>query len=254
MHHFESIPELQTYLHSETYKSTPIFPSFFNTKKDTGFTLGYWGGFKGVAEPVRLLAEYTGLKYHEKNYFFDKKEEWFAGDKQTLGFDFPNLPYIIDGSEKLTESDTLLTYIVQKSGRKDLLGKDEKTAVKLVTLKGVLADLQKDFRSLHGPDFAKNQDQVFNDKIFPRLDNLSKFLGDKKFFVGDITVFDFVFYQSFHALLLADSSLLDKYPNFKALLHHIDSLPELQTYLKSERNQVPLFPPFLTIPQKHPKH
>jgi len=39
--------------------------------------------------------------------------------------DFPNLPYLIDGNVKLTESLNILVYVAHKSGKLDLLGKDD---------------------------------------------------------------------------------------------------------------------------------
>ena len=54
-----------------------------------------------LAQPIRMLLEHTGTEYKEKQYKcgpapdFDKSC-WFE-IKETLGFDFPNLPYMIDG-------------------------------------------------------------------------------------------------------------------------------------------------------------
>ena len=55
-----------------------------------------------MAQPIRMLLEHTGTEYKEKQYKcgpapdFDKSC-WFE-IKETLGFDFPNLPYMIDGT------------------------------------------------------------------------------------------------------------------------------------------------------------
>lgn len=50
--------------------------------------------------------------------------QWFGvGDKTKLGFDFPNLPYLINGNFKLTESSAIARYIIQKSTHLELLGK-----------------------------------------------------------------------------------------------------------------------------------
>jgi len=73
------------------------------TTTKTTPTLGYWG-IRGLAEPIRLLAEYVGVAYTNKKY--TSYEEWTA-DKFSLGFDFPNLPYWVDGSVKITESDAI---------------------------------------------------------------------------------------------------------------------------------------------------
>jgi len=45
------------------------------------------------------------------------------GDKSKLNLDFPNLPYLINGDFKLTESIAIARYIIRKSNKKDLLGK-----------------------------------------------------------------------------------------------------------------------------------
>lgn len=72
--------------------------------------LRYWpGAWKGNS--IRLLLEYVGADYEEIRYSQDK---WFNDDKHNLGFNFPNLPYLIDGDLKLTESLNLLSYIPNK--------------------------------------------------------------------------------------------------------------------------------------------
>ena len=65
-----------------------------------------------MAQPIRMLLEHTGTEYKEKQYKcgpapdFDKSC-WFE-IKETLGFDFPNLPYMIDG--------TYITYSLMQIG------------------------------------------------------------------------------------------------------------------------------------------
>lgn len=41
-----------------------------------------------------------------------------------MGIIFPNLPYIVDGDLKISESDVLPRYVIKKSGKKELLGKN----------------------------------------------------------------------------------------------------------------------------------
>uniref|UniRef100_A0A8B9DWX2 glutathione transferase n=1 Tax=Anser cygnoides TaxID=8845 RepID=A0A8B9DWX2_ANSCY len=41
------------------------------------------------------------------------KSQWI-NEKEKLGLDFPNLPYFIDGSTKLTQSNAILRYIARK--------------------------------------------------------------------------------------------------------------------------------------------
>ena len=83
-------------------------------------TLGYWG-IKGRGQIARYLLAYTGTQFEDKLY--TSQEEWFQKDKNNLGLTFPNLPYLIDGNFKLTESHAIYAYIVNRSDKKELLGK-----------------------------------------------------------------------------------------------------------------------------------
>jgi len=79
---------------------------------------------------LRLLLAYSGLDWEEKTY--KDPSQWFgAGDKAKLGFDFPNLPYLINGDFKLTESIAIAKYIIRKSEKKDLLGKNVEDEAKI---------------------------------------------------------------------------------------------------------------------------
>ena len=62
----------------------------------------------------RYILAYAGVDYEEKRYYPETREEWLQGDKQTLGIEFANLPYIIDGDFKLTESAAVTAYICDK--------------------------------------------------------------------------------------------------------------------------------------------
>ena len=62
----------------------------------------------------RYILAHAEVDYEDKRYdYVNNKEEW-AVDKANLGFDFPNLPYIIDGEFKLTESAAVTVYICDK--------------------------------------------------------------------------------------------------------------------------------------------
>lgn len=83
-------------------------------------TLGYWG-IRGLAQVARLLAAYVGTELNDVRY--TSPQQW-TEDKQKLGMQFPNLPYLIDGDFKFSESAAIYRYIIMQSGRTELLGKN----------------------------------------------------------------------------------------------------------------------------------
>lgn len=72
-------------------------------------TLGYFD-LRGLAEPIRYLLKYVGVKFNDKRYEFgegstmqelDNIRKYWYTDKYNLGLDFPNVPYYIDGDVKV---------------------------------------------------------------------------------------------------------------------------------------------------------
>ncbi|CAG2183058.1 unnamed protein product, partial [Oppiella nova] len=71
----------------------------------------------------------------------EERAEWYD-NKQSLGLDFPNLPYYIDGDVKLTQSLTIMRYLSKKHG---LAGHNEKERIRMDILEGQLKDFRGDF-------------------------------------------------------------------------------------------------------------
>ena len=59
---------------------------------------GYWG-VRGRGQPLRHLLAYSGLKWEEKIY---RGFESYFGERDSLGVQFPNLPFLIDGDIKIS--------------------------------------------------------------------------------------------------------------------------------------------------------
>ena len=198
--------------------------------------LGYWNT-RGRAELLRLLMEYLGIKYIEKKYDFAKKEEWFNEDKNNLGLEYPNLPYLIDGDLKITEMEAIATYIATKANRMDIFGKNDLDRVRIVMLKGVLTDIQSIGMGLcFQPDFEESKISILKEKIYPFFERLSKSLGEKVYFLGYITYADFYFYWISMVIKRIEPKLYESYPNLNGLIDRIDNCEMIISYKNSERN------------------
>ena len=90
--------------------------------------IGYWK-IRGLIAATKYALEYLGAEYEEVNYTADKnedgtynKDKWLA-IKPTLGLDFINLPYVIDGENSFSESQAIMRWACNKYGP-HLLGND----------------------------------------------------------------------------------------------------------------------------------
>jgi glutathione S-transferase len=106
--------------------------------KTNKVTIGYWA-IRGRGQIPRLLLAYTGAVWEDVKY--TAPEQWFALDRTDLQLPFPNLPYLIEGNFKLTETDAICRYIVERSDRQELLGKSLEERALVNNLVGVIHDL-----------------------------------------------------------------------------------------------------------------
>ena len=126
--------------------------------------LGYWG-LRGAGQVSRLLLAYTGA--HWENVSYTDPAKWFGDDKLNLGFDFPNLPYLIDGDLKLTESSAIHRYIIERSEHKDLLGKNLKDSAKVNNVVGVMDEVRQNIAKLFfDKDYESKLKETWEKAIF----------------------------------------------------------------------------------------
>ena len=73
-------------------------------------TLGYWDT-RAIAQPIRYMLKYAEVHFIDKRYPYgegkslaevDEITKHWQSDKLSLGLDFPNLPYYLDGDIKVS--------------------------------------------------------------------------------------------------------------------------------------------------------
>lgn len=197
--------------------------------------LVYWD-IRGLAQPIRLLLEYTGTKYEDKFYSCGEapnydKSCWFD-EKFKLGMDFPNLPYLEDGDRKIVQSNAIMRYIARKH---KMCGESEDECVRVDIMENQAMDFRNDFAMLCYTNFEKLK-PGYLEKLPEKLQQLSNFLGDRKWFAGDkITFVDFIMYELLDQHRMFEPTCLDKFKNLKDLLDRFEGLEKIAAYMKSER-------------------
>lgn len=216
---------------------------------DQKVTFGYWG-VKGAGEPIRWLLHHLGKEFNEVN---PTKESWPEQKAQLVseGLEFPNLPYLVDGDWKMTESRAIPYYIANKYERSDLFGNDWKELTRLKELEGVYDDIRQElFKAAFNPEYKTKLTEGTQEgsKILTKLTQLSKALGDKEYFLGHITYFDigFAYFIQMAEFLFTGAGVdspTTQFENFAALNDRITNLPGIKEHIASEKGQRPFIPP-----------
>jgi len=199
-------------------------------------TLAYWK-IRGLAQPLRLILGYTKTDFEDKTYeigdgpTFDTSS--WTSVKDSLGLDFPNLPYYIDGDVKITQSNAILRYL----GRKfHLDGETDEEKRRVDLMENQAMDFRNGFvRVCYNPNFD-NLVTDYKKNIVKMLKQFDEFLGDRKFFAGEkVTMVDFVMYELLDQHKELDASLLEPYENLLAFLKRFEEIPEIAEFQKSEK-------------------
>ncbi|XP_031572822.1 glutathione S-transferase Mu 3-like isoform X2 [Actinia tenebrosa] len=197
---------------------------------------GYWD-IRGLAQPIRLLMHYVGMEFEDKRYSCgpapDYSRESWLKEKFTLGLDFPNLPYYIDGDIKITQSGAILRHIARK---KNLCGETEKERIIVDMMENQIQDFRSGFSALcyRSENFDEEKPKYLKN-VVPKIKAFADFLGEKKYLVGDkITFVDFMLYETLDHHKVFDASLLEPHANLKAYLERIEALPAIAAYMKSD--------------------
>jgi len=196
---------------------------------------GYWD-IRGLGQPIRLLLAYKRVEYKDKRYFtgpapdYDKSE--WLNEKFNLGLDFPNLPYLVDGAVKLSQTHAIMRYL----GRKyDLVGKNEEEMWRVDLAEQQLADLRGGWSGFCYRGFS-TQAEEYKANLPNQLKLFSQFLGTRKFFAGDrITYVDFLIYEIFFQMKVFSAASFASFDNLTSYISRIEALPSIAEYIKSDK-------------------
>jgi glutathione S-transferase len=197
--------------------------------------LGYWD-IRGLAQPARLMLEHCGEQYEDKKYScgpapnFDRSS--WLNEKFTLGLDFPNLPYLVDGDIKISQSNAVYRYIARKH---NLCGTTEKEQALVDMCADQIMDMRnaavRHFYAKNPPnkdDYAKN--------VQTTLKAFDTFLAEKPWLCGqEITFPDFHFYEMLDQHKLYLPGCLKDFPKLEAYTKRFEELPKIKAYMASNR-------------------
>lgn len=189
--------------------------------------LGYWA-IRGLASNIRYQLKYCGVDFEMENY--TSPDKWFKQDKLNLGLEFPNLPYLINGDTKLTETLAIHHYIAEVWDQ-SLLGKTPKDRATVQMLNGVIGEMrQKVVGSCYQQDDKSVSCQEYKDRLPPILAQL----GTNKFLVGNYpTISDFIFYETVQILhFVSDGAAFKEHEPLVGYCQRFKALKGVKEYLE----------------------
>jgi len=200
--------------------------------------LAYWD-IRGLAQPARMLLGYLGEDFEDRMYVCGEAPDYdrscWTEVKETLGMDFPNLPYLIDGDVKVTQSNAIMRYLGRKAG---MDGETETEKVRVDILENQAMDFRNGFVGLcyrSGALFPEKSD-AYKTNIKSLLQRFEKFIGDCPFFAGDkLTYVDFIMYELLDQHRLFDSTLLGPYDKINAFMKRFEENPKIASFMKSSK-------------------
>jgi len=196
----------------------------------------YWD-IRGLAQPARLLLSYTGTDFEDRQLSCgpapDFDRSCWIDTKFSLGLDFPNLPYFIDGDIKITQSNAILRYIGRKN---NMCGSTEMERARVDMAADQVMDLRNGFvRLCYNPDFD-NLKSGYLTNLTGTLELFSNFLGTNSWLAGETLTFpDFHFYEMLDQHKQLSSDCLSKFPNLVAYCQRFEELPKIAAYMKSDK-------------------
>ena len=194
-------------------------------------TLGYWK-IRGLAAQIRYMFAFCGVNFEDKMYEcgdapdFDRSS--WTDVKQTLGLEYPNLPYLIDGETKLTETKAIMRYIAKK-WRPDLLGT---TAAQMGRIEMLSAHVDTLKGKATMPCYQTGDRDAIISECRPILAKLMAAKGTDKWIAGaNLSWLDFYFAELIDMLdKISQGIFYQEFPGAKEYFDAFVALPGMAEY------------------------
>lgn len=188
--------------------------------------LGYWD-IRGLAAQIRYMFYYCGIDFEDKLYSCgdapDFDRSCWLDEKFNLGMEYPNLPYLIDGEAKVTETVAIMQYIAKKY-RPALLGN---SAAEIGRISMLLDKVHTLKMKSTGACYMAGDSEAIIEECRPLLAAIVQAIGDGDWIAGaNLTWLDFYFAELLDLLdKVSDGLFYAEFPTMQAYWDRFVVLP-----------------------------
>ena len=175
---------------------------------------------------------YLGVEFEEEKYEQGDAPDFNRGQwenvKETLGFQFPNLPYLIDGRTKLTEVNTIMRYLANKYVP-HLLGETPAEQGRVEMVQAQVTDLKG---AVTMPCYTMGDRDAITNNIMLKIQPFIKFMGKHKFLTGNkVTYVDFTMFELCEMMQwISEGKLFEQYPTLESYCERVKALPGMAEF------------------------
>mmetsp|Transcript_45916 Transcript_45916/g.92604 ORF Transcript_45916/g.92604 Transcript_45916/m.92604 type:complete len:245 (-) Transcript_45916:123-857(-) len=212
--------------------------------------LGYWK-IRGLGAVCRMLLEYAGAKYEDKQYA--DGASWFEGRKPDIlkMNALANLPYLIDGSTCVCQTNSVLHYLGEKYGLSgatpEAWRQNDELLNEIYDVRNGMIDLVYPFKKINRDvtEFEASAAGIVDKLPFAKFEDILTRRGTDYFCGKAPCTADFHIWEMLdqHKLLaekFGKPQALDGFPKCKAFHERFRKLPQLQKYFASEAYTLPI--------------
>lgn len=178
------------------------------------------------------MFEFLGVDYEDVHYNPSDRQGWLDV-KFTLGLDYPNLPYLIDGDTRISETVAIMKYVARKWGC-HLLGSNAAEYGKLEMLAEFVGVLKKESTI---PCYASDDRAAIVEACRPILAKILEVKGENDFLVSSqISWLDFMFFENLDLLdFISEGALYQEFPGAKEYFDRCASIEKIAAYWAQDR-------------------
>lgn len=144
----------------------------------------------------------------------------------------------------MTESSAIDRYIIARSGNTELLGKTPKDEAKVNEILGVLDDIRTNVSKLFFDKEYQTKLKETWEKVLPKLQYFEKFVGDKEWTLGYLTLVDFQISELAPYFEKLYPEEYKTFPSVERIKNGVNNLEKVKEYYQRENAiKGPFLPP-----------